>query len=129
LRKLQSSGILIVTDFFFVRTIWRYILGKQYLGNLTIAGNKRDIVEVFKNKEICLFSDGAPQHFKQKKTISFWVQLQIETGVLLDVHFYVCYHGHNVCDAYASHIKLRVLRNIREIGVENFNTTDLINAI
>jgi hypothetical protein len=72
------------------------------------------VEEFLKGKKIIIFSDGAPQHFKQKKTVSFWAQIQMEAQVFLQVHFYVSYHGHNVCDAHASHMKLKILCWIRE---------------
>jgi len=117
-------------DYFFVRSVWRYILGKGELPNhYRTSEEEIDPRALLKDKIKYIFSDGAPQHFKQKKTISFWVVLQIETGIRLDVNFFCSYHGHNVCDAHSSHMKIKVLRTIREIGVEKFNEKEFLKAI
>jgi len=118
-------------DYYFVRSVWRYLLGEDELPSCyrTSSEDKIDPRTLLKEKKIHIFSDGAPQHFKQKKTISFWATLQIETGIILDVHFFCSYHGHNVCDAHSSHMKIKVLRTIREIGVENLLENEFLKAI
>lgn len=80
------------------------------------SSKKINLRELFVKKIKYIFNDGAPQHFKQKKAVSFWAALQMELGINLNMHFYVSYHGHNVCDAHASHMKLSVLRNKRSFN-------------
>jgi hypothetical protein len=110
-------------DYYFVRSIWLFILGvNKFPEGVEVTGtNGTCITEIIKDKTISIFSDGAPQHFKQKKTLSFWVELQFITGITLDINFFVCYHGHNVADAHSSHLKIKIARFIREIAVEQFN--------
>jgi len=117
-------------DYFFVRSVWRYLLGVEQLACKYMTSSEEiDPPSLFKDKRKFIFSDGAPQHFKQKKTVSFWAVLQMETGVALEIHFYASYHGHNVCDAHASHMKIKILRIIREIGLDNFKEENFLLSI
>lgn len=63
-----------------------------------------DPTSLFQGKKLILFSDGAGQHFKQKKTICIWIEIQRELNIQVDIHFFVSYHGHNVCDAILSFV-------------------------
>jgi len=97
-------------DFYFVRAVWMFLLGLSEIGvEYKTSSPDIDVRSFFRKKKI-IFSDGAGQHFKQKKTISFWVYLQMQTDVLIEVHFFVSYHGHNVCDAHSAHMKLIILK-------------------
>jgi len=117
-------------DYYFVRSIWRYLLGVDNIACKKFTSSEEiDPPSLFKDKEKFVFSDGAPQHFKQKKTVSFWAVLQIETGITLEIHFFASYHGHNVCDAHASHMKIKILRIIREFGLENFKEDEFLKSI
>jgi hypothetical protein len=106
-------------DHAFVRDVWLHILGKRDFKNPIKSKLDTNIQELLKDKQIFVFSDGARQHFKQGKTISFWAYLSKLTGVILDINFYGSYHGHNVCDAHSCHIKLCILRAINARGLEN----------
>jgi hypothetical protein len=117
-------------DYNFVRSVWRYLLGVEKLAcKYMTTSEEIDPPLLFKDKEKYIFSDGAPQHFKQKKTVSFWAVLQMETKVALHIHFFASYHGHNVCDAHASHMKIKILRIIREIGLDNFKEENFLSSI
>lgn len=54
---------------------------------------------------------------------------QVENEAPLNMHFYASYHGHNVCDGHASHMKLSIQRKLREIGVEKYNENIFIESI
>lgn len=63
--------------------------------------------------KLYIWSDGARKHYKQSGHMKFWSEIQErlrEKNVTVEYNFYASYHGHNVCDAAASHIK-RVLNN------------------
>ncbi len=117
-------------DYYFVRSIWRYLLGVGELNfRYKTNSTQLDPRTLFRGKKVIIFSDGAGQHFKQKKTVSFWVELQRECGVSIEIHFFVSYHGHNVCDAHASHVKLGILYWIRKYGLSNTGYEELTNAV
>lgn len=61
-------------DYYFVRTVWRYLMNKIDIPLIYNTNSKSiEIREFLKNKKKHIFNDGAPQHFKQKKTVSFWL--------------------------------------------------------
>lgn len=125
-------------DFFFVQGVWLYLLGAQSLPEgVTIKKSENtgviELPSLFKDKKLYLLSDGAGQHFKQKKTVCHWIELQYVRRIIVELHFFVSYHGHNVCDAHACHLKLRILRVIRETGLVAFRgeekLTDAISSL
>lgn len=113
-------------DYYFVRSIWRYALGVDDDLPFIYASSSQPInpQALFRDKIVTIFSDGAGQHFKQKKTMSFWVELQREFGVQLHIHFFASYHGHNVCDSHSSHMKRIILKKIRQLGQDIFVSVD-----
>jgi len=64
-------------DYFFVRSVWRWLLeADEELYHTYVSSEQLNPRDLSRGKKVVIFSDGAGQHFKQKKTISFWVELQ-----------------------------------------------------
>jgi len=119
-------------DYYFVRGIWRWMLGLDQNLNYTYFSSSEslDPRTLFQVDNVVIFSDGAGQHFKQKKTICFWAEIQRDLGIQIEIHFFGSYHGHNVCDSHSSHVKRIILKKIRELGQDEFITEDqLVKAL
>jgi hypothetical protein len=77
-------------DFYFVRSIYRWLFGASDI-NFTYKTNSPESIDprtLFAGRKVIIFSDGAPQHFKQKKTVAFWIDLQRELHIKLEIHFF-----------------------------------------
>jgi len=61
-------------DFYFVRSVWMFLLGLSDLGYVKYNTSSPDIDvrSYFLKTKIIIFSDGAGQHFKQKKKLSLF---------------------------------------------------------
>ena len=80
-------------DFHFVKGCWI-----DLLDNMTL----------YANSNLHIWSDGGRKHFKQSGHLRFWGELQQALkpmNITIQYNFYASYHGHNVCDAAASHSK------------------------
>ena len=56
----------------------------------------------------------------KRRQFAFGLKYKKELRIQVDIYFFVSYHGHNVCDVHACHIKLRILRLIRKFSLANF---------
>jgi hypothetical protein len=56
-------------------------------------------------KELHVWSDGGPKHFKVTPLLILFSVLQQTLKCIVNYHFWASYHGSNVCDAMASQIK------------------------
>jgi len=117
-------------DFHFVRAVWRFLCGAEQLEyEYKTSSPHIDPRGLLQGKKIVLLSDGASAHFKQKKTVCFWVELQLELGIVILIHFFASYHGHNVCDAHAQHVKMAILYWIRKHGVNPTGFEEMTKAV
>jgi len=128
-QKGEGSG---EQDYFFVRAVWRWLLRLDDTLEFDkfTCSEEIDPRTLFDKDEVVIFSDGAGQHFKQKKTICFWAEIQRDLGKLIEIHFFGSYHGHNVCDSHSAHVKRIILKKIRELGQDIFvNEIQLVEAL
>ena len=69
-----------------------------------------EIIERFHPTEISIWSDRGPKHFKISKHMAFWWQTSTTLNLQIAYNFFASYHGHNVCDAAAAHVKRAVTK-------------------
>lgn len=53
----------------------------------------------------------------------------MELGIVILIHFFASYHGHNVCDAHAQHVKMAILYWIRKYGVNPTGFKEMTEAV
>lgn len=102
----------------FVRSCWSYVFGIASK-ELTEKWDKRFSSDWrkeidFKGKDIFLWSDGARQHFKQNKSLHFWMEMIHIHQFKIHLNFFFSYHGHNPCDGRAGVCKMAIKRAFKE---------------
>lgn len=80
-------------------------------------------------KTIEVWSDGGPKHFKMKECMYYFSTLQHRYNTTITYNFYQSYHGHNSCDAAASHAKKRINEQQRDNNIPLNTATDLVGPI
>jgi hypothetical protein len=103
-------------DVFFVMAVWEHMLRSGVIGNNI--------------KHIIIWSDGGGKHFKLKEAMYYFSTIKSRHNKTITYNFYQSYHGHNSCDAAASHAKKRISTQQRDNPNKQIHTsTDLVNAI
>ena len=73
---------------------------------------------LFENfREVEVWSDGGPKHFKVSSLIYYFFSLQQQTNRKITYNFFAWYHGHSACDSAASHVKRAVVRFVNEANM------------
>lgn len=104
-------------DWYFVRAGWEVLIDQ--VGLFKVADQK-----------VYIFSDGCGCQFKNRYTQALISQLSIKHNRLIHYNFFVSYHGHNIADSHAGHIKRVLLREFlssqqdRRDGKENWGPND-----
>ena len=80
-----------IQDFFFVRAVWYKLLSFSILK---------------KYKEVYIWSDGGPAHFKIAKTLYFFFTLEVQYEKKFQYNFFASFHGHSLCDSHTGNQKL-----------------------
>jgi hypothetical protein len=102
-------------DVFFVIAVWEHMLNNGVIGN-----NIRNIE---------IWSDGGGKHFKLKEAMYYFSTMKQRHNKQITYNFYQSYHGHNACDAAASHSKKRITNQQRDTNKPIYTSTDLATAI
>lgn len=76
-------------DVWFVISVWKKMFESDFFKGI---------------KNIYIYSDGGPKHFKVTSCISFFCALQQKYLVNISYNFYESHHGHSICDG-AAHFK------------------------
>ena len=76
-----------------------------------------------------IWSDGGPKHFKISSCIYYFSTLRHKHNINISYHFYQSYHGHNGCDASASHAKKRINISQRDKDIAYQNAAHLEESI
>jgi hypothetical protein len=103
-------------DWYFVRAGWEVM--SQLIKIFDIATT------------VYIFSDGCGGQFKNRYTQALMSQLSIKYNRFIHYNFFVSYHGHNIADSHAGHIKRVLLREFlssqqdRKDGKENWGPSN-----
>lgn len=95
----------------FVFGAWAQIIGEGFFQGI---------------KEISLWSDGGPKHFKVSSTVNFFSYVNETFKVIYN--FYESYHGHSICDCAASHIKRRLEKHVNEDRWMIHSSNDIVRS-
>lgn len=106
-------------DVHFVVRVWEYLLKNNILQQHTTTPIKT----------IELWSDGGPHHFKYSGTLHYFSTLFARYNIKINYNFYESYHGHNICDAAASHAKSAIKRYQLNDAIPCYTAVDLCKAI
>lgn len=100
----------------FVMAVWEYLLTTK-----TIITNNINNIEIW--------SDGGAKHFKCKETMFYFSTIQARYNKIITYNFYQSHHGHNSCDAAASHAKKAIQQGQANTGVLCYTVFDMANYI
>lgn len=67
-----------------------------------------EVRSAFRFNELLIWSDGGRKHFKQRYAMQYVMEMQRKWAVRIVWNFFASHHGHGVCDADASHVKVAV---------------------
>ena len=104
-------------DFHFVKGCWLDLM---------------DRLTLYANSNIQIWSDGGRKHFKQTGQIRFWSELQDDlrkSNITIQYNFYASYHGHNACDAVASHAKSAIKKYQLNFAIPVNNQSDVVGVL
>jgi hypothetical protein len=87
----------------------------------------QEFFQSFENIQI--WSDGGPKHFKITAALIFFCVLQLETKKKFTYNFFTSYHGHSVCDAMASHIKKKLIKETLNYDLYIDSSEELISIM
>lgn len=102
-------------DVYFVITVWEHLMRDGVIGD-----------EI---KHIEVWSDGGPKHFKMKECMYYFSTIKQKYNKTITYNFYQSYHGHNSCDAAASHSKKAIINKQRNTNILIYTAQDITNAI
>ena len=101
-------------DIFFVIAVWEHLLTNNFIpSHLT---------------KLHIWSDGGPKHFKIKECMYYFSTIKQKHNKTITYHFYEAYHGHNSCDAAASHAKKRINIQQRDQQIPSLLPPTLLTA-
>jgi len=102
-------------DIFFVIAVWEHIFKNNLIPQHITT--------------IHIWSDGGPKHFKITACMYYFSLLAHRFKKTITYHFYQSYHGHNICDAAASHAKKQISEQQRNNDELFYVATDLAESI
>lgn len=102
-------------DVYFVIAVWEHMLKNKIIPDHITT--------------IDVWSDGGPKHFKCKENMYYFSTLPQRYNKTINYNFYQAYHGHNACDAAASHAKKRINEQQRNTEIPIITATSLIESI
>lgn len=102
-------------DVYFVIAVWEQLLREKVIGDNI--------------KKIDVWSDGGPKHFKIKECMYYFSTIKQTYNKQITYNFYESYHGHNSCDAAASHSKKRINKQQRDTNIPIHTAGQLASAI
>jgi hypothetical protein len=95
------------------------------------SGFLPEVIDTWKPSSISIWSDGASKHFKTSRMLVWWwmQSTNLLKNIILSLHFFESYHGHNVCDGAASHVKQGILRYQKNLETIITKIEDLSSII
>jgi len=101
-------------DVWFVVSVWKKMVEDNFFDGI---------------KNIYIFSDGGPKHFKITSCLSFFSSLQEKYPFSISYNFFESYHGHSICDGVAAHAKefLNRYQRINQIPLKK--SKDIVELI
>lgn len=91
-------------DFFYVTHVFDYLFTHR---TIDLLQHRRNLI---------IWSDGGPHHFKTNFHINYLRMLAIDAGIHIQHHFFPSYHGHSLADGHAGTLKSAFRRS--QIKVE-----------
>ena len=105
-------------NIYFVFAVWEYILGSTKIQQATTPV-----------KNIVVWSDGGPKHFKVSDTLFYFSTIKKRYNINISYNFYESHHGHNACDAAAAHAKRQISSLQLDKGIPVYKSSQLVEEI